>query len=186
MIVGGEVPPPRVDDEPVRAQLPVAALARERRVRGLQPMPTPDRVGHEQEHFRLDGHARGLGARERDRRLERLDPSPQRRRQHAVDLLERALRMVAAGVEPEPPRRGEADHHHHDLVVAQHQRRQPVTGLEPVAAADAPLALDRDPELLQVVDVAADGPAVDPEVVRDLTAAHDRPGLEQLEYLEQA
>ena len=149
-------------------------------------MPAPDRVGHEQEHLRLDRHARGLGARERDRRLERLDPSPERRRQDAVDLLERALGMVAAGVEPEPSRRGEPDHHHHDLVVAQHQRRQPVAGPQAVAAADAPLALDRDAELLQVVDVAADGTAVDPEVVRDLAAAHDRPGLEQLEDLEQA
>ena len=103
----------------------------------------------------------------------------------AVDLLERALGMVAACVEPEPPRRGETDHDHHDLVVAQHQRRQPVTGLEAIPAADATLALDRDPELLQVVDVAPDRAAVDPEVVRDLAAAHDRAGLEQLEDLEQ-
>ena len=149
-------------------------------------MPPPDRVGNEQKHFRLDGHARGLGARERDRRLERLDPSAQRRRQHPVDLLERALRIVAARVEPEPSRRGEPDHHHHDLVVAQHQRRQPVAGLEAVAAADAALAFDRDAELLQVVDVAAGGAAVDPEVARDLASAHDGPGLEQLEDLEQA
>ncbi len=72
-------------------------------------MPAPDRVGHEEEQLRLDRHPDGLGARERHGRLERLDASPERRRQDAVDLLERALGMVATGVEPEPSRRGEPD-----------------------------------------------------------------------------
>ena len=185
MIVRGEVPPPGVDDEAVGAQLPVASLTGERRVRGQQAVPAPDRVGHEQEHLRLDRHPHRLGARERNGGLERLDPSPERRRQDAMDLLERALGMVATGIEPEPSRRGEADHDHHDLVVAQHQRRQPVARLQAVPAADATLALDRDAELLEVVDVAPDGAAVDAEVVRDLASARDRSGLEQLEDLEQ-
>ena len=102
-----------------------------------------------------------------------------------MDLLERALGMVATGVEPEPSRRGKPDHDHHDLVVAQHQRRQPVAGLQAIPAADATLALDRDPELLEVVDVAPHRAAVDAEVVRDLPSTRDRPGLEQLEHLEQ-
>ena len=94
--------------------------------------------------------------------------------------------MIATGVEPEPSRRGEPDDDHHDLVLAQHQRRQPVAGLQAIPAADATLALDRDPELLEVVDVAPDRAAVDAEVIRDLAAARNRPGLEQLEDLEQS
>ena len=69
--------------------------------------------------------------------------------------------MISTRVEPEASRRGEPDHDHHDLVLAQHQRRQPVAGLQAIPAADATLALDRDPELLEVVDVAPDRAAVD-------------------------
>src|SRR5215218_3464804 len=94
--------------------------------------------------------------------------------------------MIATCVEPEASRRREPDHHHHDLVLAQHQRRQPVAGLQAIPAADATLALDRDSELLEVVDVAPDRAAVDAKSIRDLTAAGNRPGLEKLEDLEQS
>ena len=58
--------------------------------------------------------------------------------------------MIATGVEPEPRAAASPITTITDLVVAQHQRRQPVAGPEAVAAADASLALDRDAELLEV------------------------------------
>ncbi len=65
-----------------------------------------------------------------------------------MDLRERTAGRGALGVQPEPLRRDEPERDDDGLVVAQHQRRQPVAGAHPVAAAGAPLALDRDAELL--------------------------------------
>ena len=96
---------------------------------------------------------------------------------------------ASAGSAPasSPSRRAasEPEHDRDGLVVAQHQRRQPVAGPHAVAAADAALALDRDAELLQRVDVAPDRAPVDAEVIRDLASRDERPRLEQLEQLEQ-
>ena len=67
-------------------------------------------------------------------------------------------------------RRHQPEHDDDRLGVGQHQRRQPVARPDAVAAADAALALDGDPELLQRGHVAADRPAVDPEQLGDLRA----------------
>jgi hypothetical protein len=102
-----------------------------------------------------------------------------------VDLHERAVRALRFA-EPEPARRREAEHHRRCLVVAQHQRRQPIAGAEAIAAADAALTLDRDPEALQRRNVAPDRAAVDGELVGDLAAGHERLRLKQLQQLEEA
>jgi hypothetical protein len=122
---------------------------------------------------------------ERQRRLERLDTAPQRVRQDAANLRERAVHRAALGVEALPLCGDEAEDDDDRLVLREHQRRQPVARPHPIAAADAALALDRDPELLERRDVAADGPAVDVELVGDLASVDQRPGLQELEEREQ-
>ena len=87
--------------------------------------------------------------------------------------------------QPEPSRRLHAERDRHRLVVREHERRQPVSGPDAVAAADAALALDRDAELLQRLDVAAHRSRVDLEPVGDLAARDERLRLEELEQLEQ-
>ena len=71
------------------------------------------------------------------------------------------------GVEPQPARGDEPEDDCHRLVVAEHQRRQPVAGPETVAAAHASLALDRDAQLLERFDVPADSAPIDTKVVGD-------------------
>jgi hypothetical protein len=63
---------------------------------------------------------------------------------------------------PEPRVASRPEHDDDRLLVAEHQRRQPVARPDPVAPADAALALDRDPELLQHADVAPRRARVDP------------------------
>ena len=53
-----------------------------------------------------------------------------------------------AGSRPADVRR-QPENHDDRLVVREHQRREPVAGSDPVAAADAALALDGDVEVLQ-------------------------------------
>ena len=78
------------------------------------------------------------------------------------------LREHVVDVGPEPARGEQAEHHRHRVVLGQHERREPEAGSHAVAAADAALALDRDPELLERRDVAAHRAAVDLEPVGDL------------------
>ena len=87
--------------------------------------------------------------------------------------------------QPELPRGDDAERDDDGLVVAQHQRRQPVPGPDPVAPADAALALDRDPEILERGHVAPDRARVDSEAVGDLAPGGERPGLEELEQVEE-
>jgi hypothetical protein len=94
--------------------------------------------------------------------------------------------MLPTGVEPQPARGDEPEDDCHRLVVAEHQRRQPVAGPETVAAAHASLALDRDAQLLERFDVPADSAPIDTKVVGDLAPGDERPGLEQLEQLEES
>ena len=90
--------------------------------------------------------------------------------------------------EPERPRRPAASGPERDddgLVVREHERRQAVAGTDPVAAADAALALDRDAEILERGDVAARSSPVDPEPVGDLAARDERLRLKELEQFQE-
>ena len=86
----------------------------------------------------------------------------------------------------QPLRRHQAEHDHHRLVLGQHERRQPEPGPHAVPAADAALALDRNPELLKRRHVAPHRAAVDLQAIGDLLAGRERPGLEQLQQVEEA
>ena len=106
--------------------------------------------------------------------------------QHPVDLRERTVDGIRRAVGPGAAGREEAEHDDDRFLVLEHQGRQPVAGPDPIAAADAALALDRDPEFLQHVDVAPRGARVDPEPVGDLSPGRELPRLEELEQFEQA
>jgi hypothetical protein len=80
----------------------------------------------------------------------------------------------------------DAERYDHRLVVVEHERRQPVARPDAVAAADAALSFDRDPELLQRRDVAPDGAPIDLQPLGDLGPRRNRLGLQQLEQLEQS
>src|SRR5207249_2143979 len=86
--------------------------------------------------------------------LERFHASPQHVRQNTVDLQQGAVDGVGVAQAQTAGRR-QPEHDRRSLVLAQHQRRQPEARTEAVAAADAPLALDGDPEALLVRPRAA-------------------------------
>ena len=132
-----------------------------------------------------DGRRAARGRREVERLLERLDPAAQAVREHAMDLRERAVDRLGGAREAEPSRGERSERDDDGLVVREHERRKPVAGTDPIAAADAALALDRDAEILERGDVAPRRPPVDPEPVGDLATRDERLRLQQLEQLEQ-
>ena len=87
----GEVPAAGVDDEPVGTELAPRPGAVERAVAGLHAEPSPDRLGEEEDGVARDRSAGPRCGREPERRLERLDPASERVREHAMELLERAV-----------------------------------------------------------------------------------------------
>ena len=183
MVVRSEVPAPGVNDEAVRAELTLRLVALEGPVSRANPPAPPNRLRKQER-----GGSGDRGAFDRRRqlegRLERLDPAPDTLGQHAMDLGERAVGTVRA--QPETTGRDKPEDDGRGLVVGEHERRETEARLQAIAPADAALAFDRDSELLQRRDVAADRAAVDPELVRDLTTRRQRPCLEELEELEQA
>ncbi len=177
----GQVPPAGVDDEAVRAELAVALVARECAIPDLKPSPPPDRLRQKQRRPAAHRSGRRHSLGERERRLERLHPPAQGIRKDAVELHDRVL-----DVRSEPLRRHQPEHDRHRLVLGQHERRQPEPGPHAVAAADAALALDWNPELLERRHVAPHRAAVDLEPIGDLLAGRERPGLEELQQVEEA
>jgi hypothetical protein len=172
------------DDEAVRAELALRLLIGKRAVRRAEAPAAPNGVRDQEHHAGIGRGGTASRRREAERLLERLDLAAERRRQDAVDLRERAvddLRALRPGAGREQP-----EHDGHRLLVAEHQRRQPVAGPDPVAAAHAPLPLDGNPEPLEHVHVPPHRPRVDPEPVGDLPARRELPPLEELEELEQS
>ena len=96
-----------------------------------------------------------------------------------MDLRERLVDRIGRAVEAEPLRGDEPEHDHDRLVVAQHEGRQAVARTKPVAAPDAPLAFDGQPDRLERRDVPADRPPVDVEPVGDLGPGREWPGLKE-------
>ena len=185
MVVSGEIPAARVDDEPERAQVAPRGLAGVGAVGQPHAPPAADGVGEHEDGLARDRRTGGGAGSEPERSLERLDLAAEIGRQDAVDLLQRPRGRPARGVQPEPPRGEEAEHDDDRLVVSEHERRQPVARAHSVAAADPALALDRDPQLLENGQVSAHRARVDAKAVGDLPPGHDRAGLEQLEELEE-
>ena len=181
-----EVPASRMDDEAVRAQLPLRLVTRERPVPGAEAQPAADRVAEQQCKLRRHGCTARRGHGVVERRLQSLDLTAQDVREHPVDLGERAVDRVRRPAEAEPSGGDRPERDHDRLVVGEHERRQPVPGADPVAAADAALALDRDAELLEPRDVPPDRARVDGEAIRDLPSRRHGLRLQELKQLEEA
>jgi hypothetical protein len=108
-------------------------------------------------------------------------PPAQVRGHHALEL----------GLRPRDPGRGigqaqaasgeEADGQGERLFVREHHGRQLVAGHEHVAAVAAMLHRDRDAQLLQARDVAAQRAAIHAQPGRELRSAQAAVGLQQLE-----
>ena len=185
VVVRHEVPPPRVDDEPVRAQLS-----------GWDSSPEYDRYPREAacgvgSHRRAAARARRgprrarRAAREVERRLESLDPAAQRVGKHAVDLRERPSRRVRRRSQPKAAGRDRTERDDDSLLVRKHERRH----LEPWpdrAASHTALTLDRDTQRLQPRDVPPHGPPVDLQPLGDLPPGGHGLRLEELEQIQQA
>ena len=102
-----------------------------------------------------------------------------------MDLRERAVDGLGGAREAETARGERAERDDDGLVVREHERREAIAGTDPVAAADAALALDRDAEILQRGDIAARSSPVDPEPVGDLAARDERLRLQELEQFQE-
>ena len=126
------------------------------------------------------GPAQGGGGRS-----ERLDATAQVRRQHLLELHERAHRRLLdagdgpAGRRPQPDRDGDR------LVVVEQQRRHRRAGRQPVAARRPGHRLDRIAQLAQALDVAADRAPRDLQPRRELVARPVAPALQQREQGQQ-
>ncbi len=184
MVVGGEVPAAGMDDEAVWTELAPRLVPREGSIRDPDAAPPTDGLGeHEHRvprHRRIPRRARG----EVEGGLERLDAASQTVRKHPVDLRERALDRLLRARQPEPPGGLHAERDRNRLVVGEHQRRQAIARPDAIAAADPSLTLDRNPEVLERLDVPANRPRVDLELVRDLAACDQGFRLQELEELE--
>ena len=185
VVVRCQIPAAAMDDQAVRAELALGLVSGERAIRDVQPPTAADRVC-EQQHRAGVGRRGSPRAREAEGLLERLHLASERRRQHPVDLRERAVDRRGGAVVAGAAVRKQPEHDDDRLLVGEHQRRQPVAGADPVAAADAALPLDGDAELLQHADVAPRRARVDAEAVGDLAPGRERPRLQQLEQLEQS
>ncbi len=102
-------------------------------------------------------------------------------------------RILAAAVSPAVRHRhpraaagDQAEQHGQRLVVAQHERGQPVAGGEPVAAVPAAHRLDGHVEVDQMVHVPPYGASLDAEPVGELGHRAGAARLEQFEEGEHA
>ena len=130
----------------------------------------PGRLGDRQQGLAV--RRRGLElAGEAQRVLERLDAGRTRSG--------RTRRTFASASSDSRPRRRAAIRPSATAAASparEHQRRHAVAGPQPVAAAAAALALDRDAEIAQRDDVAADRADIDAEPRRELGPGRGRPG----------
>ena len=132
---------------------------------------------------RVDGRAADGGG---DRRLaERRNPASELRRQHLLELYQRADRGVLDPGHRRPGGGAEADGDRDRLVVVEEEGRHRGAGAQGVAAGGAGEGLDRIAEVAQALDVAADRSAGDLEAPGELGAGPIAPRLEQREQVEE-
>jgi hypothetical protein len=108
------------------------------------------------------------------------------RRQHLLELDERADRRLLDAGDRRPCGRAEPHRDGDGLLLVEQQRRHRGTCAQPVAARRAGQRLDRVPERAQAVDVAPHGPRRDLEPLGQLRAGPVAPRLEQRQQIEEA
>jgi hypothetical protein len=112
----------------------------------------------------------------------RFDASAQRRRKHTVDLRECGLDGGCRRAEPELSGRRQRQADRGRFLVVEHQRRQPVSGLQPIATVPAELRRPGCPGP-EGVHVPSEHPRPDLKPSRQLWSGHPCPGLQQIEEL---
>ncbi len=107
--------------------------------------------------------------------------------QYPADLGRRRLGCRARGRhQPGPAARDQSEQHGEGLVVAEHERRQAVSGGEPVPAVAATHRLDRHAEVDQVVRVPPHRALIDGEPVGQLGHRPDAARLQKLQQRQNA
>jgi hypothetical protein len=120
--------------------------------------------------------------RETELGAEAFDPAREPLRKHPGDLRERALCAGKAALVGDE----EAEEDRRRLLVREHHRRETGARPEPVAAAEAGLAVDRDADLVESDRVPSDRPGAHAELVRGSGSVDDGAALQQLEEREKS
>ena len=167
VVVAGDVPAAGVEDQPVRVELAVRLLAAPGAVVQCHPLPVPGGRGQREQGARRRPRS-GSGRR---RVKPRCSCTAASRSASAAGSTRRIFASARGGGgllggQPDPLGDDEAEQHGHRLVVGEHQRRQLVAGVQPVAAVAAPVGGDRDAQLDQRGRVPAHGPLVHAEPCR--------------------
>ena len=128
------------------------------------------------------GKVKHGGVMKRHRLINRSQAALERRRHDALKLgLRTGDRRRGVG-EAESARSQEADRQRKRFIIGEDERRQLEAGDESIAAEAAALGDDRNAELLQHLDVAAERTAVDADAPREFRPADAAVGLQQLEH----
>jgi hypothetical protein len=149
-----------------------------------QALRVAARGGDRCEVLRIDGRT-ARGRRDRGR-AERRDPAAQVRREHLLELDERADRGLLDSGHGRAGRGAEADRDRDRLVLVEQQRRHRRPGAQPVPARRPGERLDRVAQAAQPLDVAANRAARHAQALGQLRARPVAPTLEQREQAEQA
>jgi hypothetical protein len=103
---------------------------------------------------------------------------------HPLELGLGALRGGRGLGQPQTARRQQPERQGQGFVVGEHHGRQLEAGHQAVAAVAAALGHDRDAQLLELGDVAAQRAAVDFQPARQFGAAQPPMGLQQFKHRE--
>ena len=111
------------------------------------------------------------------------DSPCEHRGQHPAYLGGRAVyRQDRRWSRPRPPAEQQRPHHGERFLIAQHERRHAVVRSQPVAAVPAARPVDRNIQVPQVLDVAANGALVDGEPLGQVGDGVRAAGLQQFEH----
>jgi hypothetical protein len=120
-----------------------------------------------------------------EHRLQRVDAAAQVRREHLLELHQRADRRLLDPAHRRAGRRPQADGDRHGLVVVEQERRHRGPGVQPVASGRTGDRIHRIAELTKPLHVAADRAPRHPEPIGEFVAGPVAARLQQGEQLQQ-
>ena len=176
-VPGDEVPAPAEVDEAVRLDDAAALLRLAAAVGEAQPLAVAARAGDRRQGLRID-HRPARGQR-REHRAERVDAPAQVRRQHLLELDERADRGLLDARHGRAGGGPQADRDRDRLVVVEQQRWHRRAGMQAVASGRSGDRIHRIAQVPQPLHVAADRAARHAEPLRELVAGPVTARLQQ-------